>query len=72
MHGLTEIKKMNEPEYVPAPCLSAANVITRYTDGYSAYLEETNVAGMTACDCLAIAVEDIQTLIARIAELEAK
>lgn len=52
-------------------CESVEQVVHRYTDGYDNWLESTNAEDMTDCDCLCVAVEDMQLLIARITELEA-
>jgi len=73
MHGLSEIKKMNEPKPGLQPdqeCETVAQVIDRYTDGYVDWMEATNYADMSDIQCLSIAVEDMQLLIARIRELE--
>jgi hypothetical protein len=52
-------------------CETVEQVVQRYTDGYDNWLESTNTKEMTDCDCVCVAVEDIQILIKRIAELEA-
>ena len=72
MHGLPEIVKMNGHEYEPyrEHCETVAQVIHRYTDGYEEWLNDTNLTEATDIECLAIAVNDMQLLIGRIAELE--
>lgn len=72
MHGLREIKKMNEPKQglqANENCKAVNQVIARYTEGCEKWMEATN--GIPDATCLAISVEDMQLLIKRIAELEA-
>jgi len=60
---------MNEPKPGLQPdreCETVAQVIHRYTDGYEEWLD----VPLGSCNCLSIAVNDMQLLIARIAELE--
>jgi hypothetical protein len=59
-----------EPECLCA-CATADESKNRYTDGYEAWLEATNKEYVADIVCLAVAVEDIQILLDRIAELEA-
>lgn len=63
--------KINYKSKNPDVCKTADQVVARYTTEYDAWLDATNKANMSDCECLCVAVEDMQLLVARIAELEA-